>query len=84
MTASTNESRPRSGQRPEPRLRSVPDQDADVTELDKVRADRLTAAQQRRAATRTRDLCALLHERPDLVGVHAPADFSIDALRWCV
>ena len=50
-------------------------------ELD--RADRLTAAQQRRAAARTRDLTALLRERPDLAGVHAPADFAVDAVRWC-
>jgi hypothetical protein len=57
---------------------------AEVTDLDKVRAERLAAAQQRRAAARTRDLTALLRERPDLAGVHAPADFAVDALRWCV
>jgi hypothetical protein len=61
-----------------------PDRDAEITDLEKVRADRLTAAQQRRAAARTRDLTALLRERPDLAGVHAPADFAVDALRWCV
>jgi hypothetical protein len=38
----------------------------------------------RRPAARTRDLTALLRDRPDLVGVHAPADFSVDAARWCV
>jgi hypothetical protein len=47
------------------------------------RTDRLAAAQQRRAAARTRDLTALLRDRPDLAGVHAPADFAVDAVRWC-
>jgi hypothetical protein len=55
--------------------------DARTVDLD--RAERLTAAQQRRAAARTRDLTALLRERPDLAGVHAPADFAVDAVRWC-
>lgn len=41
------------------------------------------AAAQRRAAARARDLTALLRERPDLAGVHAPADFAVDAVRWC-
>jgi len=58
--------------------------DADVTDLEKVRADRLAAAQQRRAAARSRDLTALLRDRPDLAGVHAPADFAVDSVRWCV
>jgi hypothetical protein len=84
MTASTNESSATAEQRPALRLRAVPGRDADVTDLDKVRADRLAAAQQRRAAARTRDLTALLRERPDLVGVHAPADFTVECLRWCV
>jgi hypothetical protein len=43
---------------------------------------RLTAAQQRRAAARARDLTALLRERPELSGVHAPADLAADAVRW--
>ena len=59
-------------------------QPARVTDLDKVRAERAAAAQQRRAAARTRDLTALLRDRPDLEGVHAPADFAVDAMRWCV
>jgi hypothetical protein len=54
---------------------------ADLADLH--RADRQAAAQQRRAAARTRDLTALLRERPDLAGVHAPADFAVDAVRWC-
>jgi hypothetical protein len=60
------------------------DEDAEITDLEKVRADRLSAGKQRRAAARTRDLTALLRDRPDLAGVHAPADFAVDALRWCV
>ena len=55
-----------------------PDADADAA-----RSDRIAAAAQRRAAARTRDLSALLRERPDLAGVHAPADFAVDAVRWC-
>jgi len=48
-----------------------------------IHEQRLTAAQQRRAAARARDLTALLRERPELSGVHAPADFAVDAVRWC-
>lgn len=51
-------------------------------DVNKVRGERLVAAAQRRAAARTRDLTALLRERPDLAGVHAPADFAVDAVRW--
>lgn len=57
---------------------------AEVTDLETVRAVRAAAAQQRRAAARSRDLTALLRDRPDLAGVHAPADFAVDALRWCI
>jgi hypothetical protein len=57
-----------------------PDTDTDA---DEARSERLAAAAQRRAAARTRDLGALLRERPDLAGVHAPADFTVDAVRWC-
>jgi hypothetical protein len=42
------------------------------------------AARQRREAARARDLAALLQHRPDLAGVHPPADFAAEALRWCV
>jgi hypothetical protein len=83
MTASIDESTTMTTA-PHHALRAVPHRDAEVTDLDKVRADRLTAAQQRRAAARTRDLTALLRDRPDLAGVHAPADFAVDAARWCV
>ena len=58
--------------------------EAEVTDLELVRAVRAAAAQQRRAAARSRDLTALLRDRPDLSGVHAPADFAVDALRWCI
>ena len=54
-----------------------------VADADQARRDRLAAAAQRRAAARTRDLSALLRERPDLAGVHAPADFAVDAVQWC-
>ncbi len=53
------------------------------TDTEKVRNERLAAAAQRRAAARARDLTALLRERPDLAGVHAPADFAVDGVRWC-
>ena len=52
-------------------------------DAEKATSERLAAAAQRRAAARTRDLTALLRDRPDLAGVHAPADFAVDAVRWC-
>jgi hypothetical protein len=52
-------------------------------DAEEARNARLAAAAQRRAAARTRDLSALLRERPDLAGVHAPADFAVEAVRWC-
>jgi hypothetical protein len=83
MTASMNQPSPRSLM-PDGPLRPLPRKDAEVTDLEKVRADRLTAGRQRRAAARTRDLTRLLSDRPDLAGVHAPADLAVDAVRWCV
>jgi hypothetical protein len=57
---------------------------ASVPELTEMaRAEVMTAAQQRRAAARARDLTALLRERPELSGVHAPADLAVEAVRWC-
>lgn len=76
MTASAHES--------SSLLAPPPRREAQITDLDVVRATRMVAAQQRREAARTRDLTALLRERPDLAGVHAPADFAVDAARWCV
>lgn len=58
--------------------------DAEVTDLDLVRAIRAASTQERRRAARSRDLTALLRGRPDLAGVHAPADFAVDAVCWCV
>jgi hypothetical protein len=52
-------------------------------DAERAKNERLAAAVQRRAAARTRDLTALLRDRPDLAGVHAPADFAVDAVRWC-
>jgi hypothetical protein len=36
-----------------------------------------------RLAARTRELADLLARRPELVGVHPPADMAADAARWC-
>jgi hypothetical protein len=58
--------------------------DAGITDLEQVRAPRASDAQRRRAAARSRDLTALMRERPDLLGVHAAADFLVEALRWGV
>ncbi|MEO5710988.1 MAG: hypothetical protein ABIQ59_14345 [Nocardioidaceae bacterium] len=55
----------------------------DAYGAERARNERLAAAAQRRAAARARDLTALLRDRPDLAGVHAPADFAVDAVRWC-
>jgi hypothetical protein len=79
MTASMHE--PQTLQEPDRRRHT---RDARVTDLEMVRIDRHTTAQQRREAARSRDLTALLRERPDLTGVHAPADLAVDAVRWCV
>ena len=35
-----------------------------------------------RAAARTRDIAELLLRRPELVGVHAPADIAFEAVTW--
>lgn len=56
---------------------------AAFADTERARNQRLSAGVQRRAAARARDLTALLRERPDLAGVHAPADFAVDAVRWC-
>jgi hypothetical protein len=47
------------------------------------RSRRVSDAQLRQAA-RTRSIKVLLRDRPDLAGVHAPADFAADSLLWCV
>ena len=78
MTASTHETDPLRAP-----VRSLR-RDAEVTDLDLVRAARAASTQERRRAARSRDLTALLRNRPDLSGVHAPADFAVDGVRWCV
>ncbi len=39
-------------------------------------------AARERADRTTRGLTELLDARPDLLGVHAPADWAYDAVRW--
>jgi hypothetical protein len=39
---------------------------------------------QRRAAARAQGVVALLQRRPDLAGVHLPADLTAEAVRWSV
>jgi hypothetical protein len=84
MTASMHETQLPVRHEPSHHPRQQPGHEARVTDLEMVRADRLTTAQQRREAARSRDLTALLRDRPDLAGVHAPADFAADSVRWCV
>ena len=56
----------------------------DTAAEDRTGTDPLATSARRRAAARTRDLTALLRERPDLAGVHRPADFAVESARWCV
>ena len=42
------------------------------------------AAMQRRHAAHSRELVSLLGRRPDLAGVHTPADLTATALTWSV
>lgn len=39
-------------------------------------------SRRRREAVRTLGLCELLERRPELAGVHPPADLAAEALRW--
>jgi hypothetical protein len=41
-------------------------------------------AARERADRTTRGLTELLDSRPDLLGVHPPADWAYDAVRWSV
>ena len=41
-----------------------------------------TVIARQRAAVRTREIAELLLRRPDLAGVHAPADVALDAVTW--
>jgi hypothetical protein len=44
----------------------------------------LADARTRREASRSLGLSGLLERRPDLAGVHAPADQADEFLRWCL
>lgn len=46
------------------------------------REARLTVAAERRAAERAMELSSLLSERPELQGAYAPADLTVEAVRW--
>ncbi|MCW2759611.1 MAG: hypothetical protein JWO46_3357 [Nocardioidaceae bacterium] len=61
-------------------LTSVPDLAA--TTPAETPAERLAAAARNRADRSMSALAALLAERPELRGVHAPADLAYDAIRW--
>ena len=39
-------------------------------------------AQRRRAAERARELAELMDRRPDLWGVHSPADLAAESVLW--
>lgn len=43
---------------------------------------RVLLLKERRSAGRAAALDALLRERPDLAGVHRPADLAAEAVRW--
>ena len=43
-----------------------------------------TAAAQVRAVLRVRGLAELFERRPDLAGVHLPADLTVEAVLWSV
>ena len=45
---------------------------------------RLTLLRERRQAARSQRLSELLRQRPDLAGVHAPADWADEAVRGSV
>ncbi len=44
--------------------------------------DQLNELKQRRAAARAKELAELMERRPDLRGVHLPADLADESLRW--
>lgn len=51
-------------------------------ESDGEEAARVSAMRERRAAERSEGLARLLLKRPDLAGVHLPADLAAEAVRW--
>ena len=46
------------------------------------RTEQRVAAAETRKARRAHELELLLHARPDLSGAYAPADWTVDAVRW--
>jgi hypothetical protein len=46
------------------------------------RTEQRAAAAEARKARRAHELALLLHARPDLSGTYAPADWTVDAVRW--
>ena len=52
-------------------------------DAEKAQAERLAAAAQRRGRRPHPRPHRPAPDRPDLAGVHAPADFAVDAVRWC-
>jgi len=57
---------------------TTPDQ-VELADADELRWTR----RELRALRATHGLADLLTSRPELRGVHAPADFVADAVRWC-
>lgn len=49
-----------------------------------VTTDPRAAATEERKVRHTRALVALLVTRPDLCGTYAPADWTVEAMRWSV
>ncbi len=52
--------------------------DAETTD----KLERRAAAVEARKARRAHELAVLLSTRPDLSGTYAPADWTVDAVRW--
>ncbi|HEX5985263.1 MAG TPA: hypothetical protein VFY86_02000 [Nocardioides sp.] len=48
------------------------------------RPRRMARLAERRRSDRARELIALERERPEVVAAYAPADFTVEALRWTV
>ena len=44
--------------------------------------DQLLELKRRRAAARAKELAELMERRPDLRGVHLPADLADEGVRW--
>lgn len=53
-----------------------------MTDVPAEGADQLKELKQRRAAARAKELAELMDRRPDLWGVHSPADLAAESVRW--